>query len=968
MSSSSGSYSDYLNSRGCCKTNVLVGATGPTGPTGPRGTTGEAGATGATGAAGVTGATGAVGATGPTGATGAIGATGPTGPAGQNGASSSFFNYIAKTTTISPTTPPIAQGNIVWNNSTQSAAQTIFISNTDNNGNDISLVLKALNAGDNFVIQSQTDSSKYQTWDILSTTSYPTYINISIINPASAFTWTFSDNDSVLLLLNLVGPEGPTGPQGTTGPTGPTGATGPTGPTGAGGALGYYGSFYDTTTQTATSANTEYLMKFNSLVEANGISIPGPAFTQITFANAGKYDIQFSAQIHDPPGGGNGANVNIWLKKNGTNVAETDTRVTLKSSGDYVVAAWDFLVSTTTPNEYYELAWSSSINGIELLREPASVISPAIPSVILTVMQVMNTQIGPTGPTGPTGTFSPTGTNYGDYVYWNTNTLTAAWAVGGSNINIGSFAGQTNQGTNAVALGYQAGQTNQGTKAIAIGYQAGASVQGTNALAIGDISGYQNQGQYAVAIGYQAGNANQGPAGIAIGQSSAISSQGIASIAIGGLSGYQEQSENCIAIGNATAYNRQKTGSIALGYFAGYNTQGTNAIAIGVDTGKTSQGSGSIAIGFQAGSNLQQPNAVAIGNQAGVLTQGQNCVAIGTNAGYFGQVNDAVAIGNGAGQTRQGQGVAIGINAGAQSQGNSIAIGISAGQTNQGGGSIAIGSFAGQGTQGANSIAIGNLCATSSQGINALAIGFFAGQNSQGSQAVAIGMSAGLQTQGSQAVAIGYEAGRNGQGRNSIAIGQSAGITNQPANSIVINATGNALSGATSSAFYVNPIRAGAGTNGSLKYNISTFEVTYDAAKTFVIDHPKDENKYLVHACLEGPESGVYYRGQGEITNSQSVTIHLPDYVEALAKDFTIQLTPIWPLRRPHASSEKRKEGVIWENSFPLAASEVENNSFNVYGENCKFYWLVQGKRADIEVEPLKQSVNVKGTGPYRWI
>jgi len=132
---------------------------------------------------------------------------------------------------------------------------------------------------------------------------------------------------------------------------------------------------------------------------------------------------------------------------------------------------------------------------------------------------------GATGPQGATGTFGPTGTNYGDYVYWNTNTLPAAWAVGGANINIGSFAGQTNQQTNAVALGYEAGRTNQGTNAVAIGYLAGASAQGTSAVAIGDnsgyqnqgqysvavgdITGYQNQGQYAVALGYQAGNANQ---------------------------------------------------------------------------------------------------------------------------------------------------------------------------------------------------------------------------------------------------------------------------------------------------------------------------------------------------------------------------------------------------------------------------------------------------------------------------
>jgi len=124
------------------------------------------------------------------------------------------------------------------------------------------------------------------------------------------------------------------------------------------------------------------------------------------------------------------------------------------------------------------------------------------------------------------------------------------------------------------------------------------------------------------------------------------------------------------------------------------------------------------------------------------------------------------------------------------------------------------------------------------------------------------------------------------------------------------------------------------------------------SAKSFVINHPDDENKYLVHACLEGSEAGVYYRGIGEITNNISATIHLPSYVRNLANSFTIQLTPIY-------SGKKIEQ---------LYASKIENNSFNVYGENCEFYWLVQGKRCDIEVEPLKSSTIVKGNGPYTWI
>ena len=137
-----------------------------------------------------------------------------------------------------------------------------------------------------------------------------------------------------------------------------------------------------------------------------------------------------------------------------------------------------------------------------------------------------------------------------------------------------------------------------------------------------------------------------------------------------------------------------------------------------------------------------------------------------------------------------------------------------------------------------------------------------------------------------------------------------------------------------------------------LFWNSTTFEIqAISTSKTFVIDHPKDKSKYLVHACLEGPESGVYYRGKGEITNGESVNILLPDYVDKLATDFTIQITPIF-------------KGKI----ITLNASEVVNNNFTVYGENCKFFWLVQGKRDNIEVEPIKKNVDVKGSGPYKWI
>jgi len=51
-----------------------------------------------------------------------------------------------------------------------------------------------------------------------------------------------------------------------------------------------------------------------------------------------------------------------------------------------------------------------------------------------------------------------------------------------------------------------------------------------------------------------------------------------------------------------------------------------------------------------------------------------------------------------------------------------------------------------------------------------------------------------------------------------------------------------------------------------------------------------------------------------------------------------------------------------------LNSSLVEKGKFRVYGEPGEFTWLVYGKRGSINVEPRKDSVNVKGDGPYKWI
>lgn len=125
-------------------------------------------------------------------------------------------------------------------------------------------------------------------------------------------------------------------------------------------------------------------------------------------------------------------------------------------------------------------------------------------------------------------------------------------------------------------------------------------------------------------------------------------------------------------------------------------------------------------------------------------------------------------------------------------------------------------------------------------------------------------------------------------------------------------------------------------------------------AKSFIIDHPTDNNKYLIHSCLEGPEAGVYYyRGKAETVDGK-VEIELPNYVSYIAKDFSINVTHVY-------------RGFFCQ----LSTSEIINNKFTVYSsviDPVKFYWHVYGKRHDIEVEPLKYDININGDGPYKWI
>lgn len=158
------------------------------------------------------------------------------------------------------------------------------------------------------------------------------------------------------------------------------------------GATGYWGSFWSTQDQTAAADNTEYLITYNNTdADSSGVSVVSNS--QVTFAYSGVYSIIYSVQFV------NTANsiydANIWLKKNGSNVADSDSKWSVVGShggvNGHAIGSVNYVLKVTA-GDYLQLAWQTTNTAISIEADPAASPAPGIPSIILTATQVMNTQ------------------------------------------------------------------------------------------------------------------------------------------------------------------------------------------------------------------------------------------------------------------------------------------------------------------------------------------------------------------------------------------------------------------------------------------------------------------------------------------------------------------------------------------------------------------------------------------------
>ncbi len=146
---------------------------------------------------------------------------------------------------------------------------------------------------------------------------------------------------------------------------------------------GYYGSFFDTTTQTAAATNTPYAMQLNTTAESNQVAVTSGS--RITFKNRGTYNIQFSAQLDQTSGASH--NIYIWFRKNGIDIPNSSSIVAIQGTTAELVASWNFLI-TVLGGDYIQIMWAVNNTAVRILAAPANAFSPAIPSVIATAVSV----------------------------------------------------------------------------------------------------------------------------------------------------------------------------------------------------------------------------------------------------------------------------------------------------------------------------------------------------------------------------------------------------------------------------------------------------------------------------------------------------------------------------------------------------------------------------------------------------
>ena len=125
----------------------------------------------------------------------------------------------------------------------------------------------------------------------------------------------------------------------------------------------------------------------------------------------------------------------------------------------------------------------------------------------------------------------------------------------------------------------------------------------------------------------------------------------------------------------------------------------------------------------------------------------------------------------------------------------------------------------------------------------------------------------------------------------------------------------------------------GTGSAGIFDGDVNVYGTLTKSGGSFKIDHPLDPaNKYLSHSFVESPDMMNIYNGVAVLDSNGKAVVQLPQWFEALNRDYRYQLTPIGaPAPNLHI------------------AQEVANHQFSIGGGSAglKVSWQITGIRQD---------------------
>jgi hypothetical protein len=154
-------------------------------------------------------------------------------------------------------------------------------------------------------------------------------------------------------------------------------------------AIRHYGSFYDDSTQVATTVSAAYVVSINNTQDSFGVSLVSG--TNISFGHSGVFLI--SAELQAANSDPHAANLTAWLRKNGADLPVSGDSVDVTPKHGSLNGRSEINIHRTvsvSAGDYIQVVWHVENTTVVLTPKVTGTtpVHPFVPSVVIVVVQV----------------------------------------------------------------------------------------------------------------------------------------------------------------------------------------------------------------------------------------------------------------------------------------------------------------------------------------------------------------------------------------------------------------------------------------------------------------------------------------------------------------------------------------------------------------------------------------------------